>query len=100
MPAGSREQSSHTLFNTPGRSIVPELETLLASASPTATIFNRNFPFVEENLANGYRPETRLPDAWGSVHRPQGLSQNLLFMKHGALRTDRSVAAQADEGIS
>lgn len=36
---------------------------------PTATIFNRNFPFVEEKSANGYRPKTRLSHAWGSVQK-------------------------------
>ena len=40
---------------------------LLASASPTATILNHNFPLVEEKSANGNRLKTRMSHVRGSV---------------------------------
>jgi hypothetical protein len=43
------------------------LGALLASASPTTTILDHNFPFVEEKSANGNRLKTRLSHVGGSV---------------------------------
>jgi len=50
---------------------------LLASASPTATILNHNFPLVEEKSANGNRLKTRMSHVRGSVHRLAILKRNV-----------------------